>query len=71
MSSGQRFEIVSAALPGGNAEARAPVSRGVRAERRSGHGVVQAFLARAGNGQIELSNALDVSTLAVSVWRAR
>ncbi|BCK54951.1 hypothetical protein [Nocardia wallacei] len=33
--------------------------------------VLEAFRARAATGEIALSPALDMSTLAVSVWRAR
>ncbi|MFE7747341.1 hypothetical protein [Nocardia sp. NPDC057455] len=71
VSSGQRFEIVPAALPGGSGDAPAHRYLAVYELSDDPDTVVQAFLARAANGEIELSKALDVSTLAVSVWRAR
>ncbi|WP_280314984.1 DUF4286 family protein [Nocardia abscessus] len=71
VSSGQRFELVPAALPGGNAAAPAHRYLAVYELSDDPDKIVQAFVARAGNGEIELSKALDVSTLAVSVWRAR
>ncbi|MGY2033365.1 hypothetical protein [Nocardia gipuzkoensis] len=70
VSSGQRFELVPA-LPGGNAAAPAHRYLAVYELSDDPDKVVQAFVARAGSGEIELSKALDVSTLAVSVWRAR
>lgn len=71
VTSGQRFELVPAALPGGNAEAPAHRYLAVYELSDDPDTVVRAFLERAGNGQIQLDKALDVSTLAVSVWRAR
>nr|WP_040752629.1 hypothetical protein [Nocardia transvalensis] len=67
--SGQRFDLAPAALPGGDP----PPHRYLAVYDLSGDPdeVVKAFQARAASGEIGLSPALDMASLAVSVWRAR
>ncbi|GAA5065270.1 hypothetical protein [Nocardia callitridis] len=65
---GQRFELVPNSLPGQEApEHRYLAVYDLDADPDS---VVRAFQERAGSGEIPLSPALDVRSLAVSVWRA-
>lgn len=70
--SGERFEIVPGALPGSSAEVE-PAHRYLAVYELSDdpEAVAKAFGAKAASGEIKLSPALDVSTLAVQVWRAR
>ena len=67
--SGRRFEVVPDALPG----RPAPEHRYLAVYELSGdpEPVVREFMKRAGAGEIPLSPTLDMTTLAVSVWRAR
>ncbi|MFF0490048.1 hypothetical protein ACWDSJ_11380 [Nocardia sp. NPDC003482] len=67
--SGQRFDVVPSGLPGGES----PAHRYLAVYDIEGDPatVVAEFMKRAGAGEIPLSPALDLTTLAVSVWRAR
>lgn len=65
---GRRFDVVPASSTGG-----APAHRYLAVYDLTGapDEVVKEFVERAGSGEIGLSPALDMSTLAVSVWRPR
>ncbi|MFJ1456402.1 hypothetical protein [Nocardia sp. N2S4-5] len=66
---GRRYDVVPGPLP----TADGPPHRYLAVYELSDDPdkVVEAFRARAATGEIALSPALDLTTLAVSVWRAR